>query len=465
MRVPSLPRSHLAQIFLYLFTLFFLSPSCFVSAQTLKITSNPPGADVQLNGVPAGTTPLEKKYPGGYFHRTKTAFGERLPYAVIARVSLQGYVTHEIALTEGPMDWVDLHGRNHGRYWLFKSDHFHVDLETVRSTFTGSVSAATALQPAKLRPQLSLEELTRQTKPAVVCLKSLSASGSGFFVTETGVIATNAHVARGDSNLLALLADGTQLQANVVYIDENLDLALVKAASPAPDFRFPYLPLADASLVQQGESVLAIGNPGDAMLFSVTKGIVSAVGPFPAAGPGTWIQTDAPINPGNSGGPLLNTRGEVIGLNTLKLIKKNVTDIGFALSAADLLQVLSHFYPDLAPTPKENQPSAPPSTPAKDSRIDQVANPPVSVPLKPSAPSEPPTPPTSPVVGSGSLTITSDLASSQISVDTKPLGSSPAYVELPAGYHYVLVTCPGQADYAKKIYVPASSKLTVKGCS
>ncbi len=76
-----------------------------------------------------------------------------------------------------------------------------------------------------------------------------------------------------------------------------------QALSPA---NLPALPLAEASATHQGESVVAIGNPGDATLFSVTKGIVSAVGPFPAAGPGTWIQTDAPINPGNSGGPLVN---------------------------------------------------------------------------------------------------------------------------------------------------------------
>jgi serine protease Do len=82
-----------------------------------------------------------------------------------------------------------------------------------------------------------------------------------------------------------------------------------------------------------------------AMLFSVTKGIVSAVGRFDAAGPGFWIQTDAPINPGNSGGPLLNSRGEVICLNSPKLIKKNVNGIGFALSASDLLAVLHRFYP------------------------------------------------------------------------------------------------------------------------
>jgi hypothetical protein len=153
---------------------------------------------VELDGVPAGTTPLEKNFPGGYFHRTKTTIGQRLEHPMIARVSLQGFVVHEIALTEGPMDWIDLHVRHHGQYWLFKSDHFQVNLETIAGTFTGAVSAASAVQPAALRPELSLEQLVERTKPAVVCLKALNGSGSGFFITETGIIATNAHVARGD---------------------------------------------------------------------------------------------------------------------------------------------------------------------------------------------------------------------------------------------------------------------------
>ena len=121
------------------------------AAQALNITSNPPGATVELDGVPAGTTALEKNFPGD-FHRTKTAVGQRLEHPMIARVTLPGFVVHEIALTEGPMDWIDLHGRHHGQYWLFKSDHFEVNLETIAGTFTGAVSAASAVQPAALRP-------------------------------------------------------------------------------------------------------------------------------------------------------------------------------------------------------------------------------------------------------------------------------------------------------------------------
>jgi S1-C subfamily serine protease len=421
------------------------------SAQSLKITSNPPGASVELDGIPAGATPFEKHFPGGYFHRTRTALGHRLEHPMVARVSLPGFVTHEIALTEGPMDWIDFHGRHHGQYWLFKSDHFHVDLETVASTFTGAVSAALPAQPAALQPELSLEELVRRTKPAVVCLKALNGSGSGFFITETGVIATNAHVARGDSSLLALLPSGLQLQATVVYIDPDLDLALVKVAPPSSDFVFPHLALADASLVRQGESVLVIGNPGDAMLFSVTKGIVSAVGRFPAAGPGTWIQTDAPINPGNSGGPLVNARGEVIGLNTLKVIRKNVTGIGFALSSSDLLALLRRFYPGLAPRVV--------ATAAKSSEAISVSEePPVET---SSVPSEP-TAATSPSDGFGVITITSDPDAAEIYIDGKFHGNTPATLKLTAGSHNVVLKYPGFPDYARTLDLPKASKLTLK---
>ena len=126
------------------------------------------------------------------------------------------------------------------------------------------------------------------------------------------------HTLRGTSSFMAVLPGGVQLEAKVVYIDAALDIALAKVDAPSANFVSPHLPLADGASVQQGKSVLAIGNPGDAMLFSVTKGIVSAVGKFASAGPGTWIQTDAPINPGNSGGPLLNSRGEVIGMEHTK---------------------------------------------------------------------------------------------------------------------------------------------------
>jgi hypothetical protein len=125
-------------------------------ADTLKINSNPPGAHVELDGVAVGVTPFQKDFPGGYFHRTHTAIGERLEHAMVARLSFPGYATRELSLTEGPMNWVDLHGRNHGEYWLFKTSEFRVDLDPVAATFTGSVSTPARAQPAAFTPELSL---------------------------------------------------------------------------------------------------------------------------------------------------------------------------------------------------------------------------------------------------------------------------------------------------------------------
>ena len=304
--------------------LFLSAPR--VSAEKLTIISTPPGATVEINGIVVGTTPFEKDYPGGYFHRTSTAVGSRLEHPLVARLNLTGYATKEIPLTEGPVEWIALNGRKHGEYFLFKTKRFDVQLDSIAQTITGEVSGTKAAASIA-RPQLGLEEIVSRVKPAFLHLKGSDRSGTGFFVTDTGLIATSAHVARGEGALLAKMPSGAQLEAKVVFLDADLDVALLKVEGE----NFPALGLADANATHQGEGVVAIGKPGDAMLFSVTKGIVSAVGKFPTAGPGTWIQTDEPINPGNSGGPLLNMYGEVVGINTLKLVKKNTNGIGFAL--------------------------------------------------------------------------------------------------------------------------------------
>ena len=409
-------------------------------ADKLVITSAPSGAAVQINGVFVGHTPYQKNVPGGYLHKTKTSLGSRLEHSMTARLTLKGYAAKEILLTEGPMSWVSLKGHNYGGYWLLKTDHFHVELQSASQTFTGGIeSAAAASSTAEPHPELSLEELVSHTKPAVVYLNSLTKSGTGFFVTETGVIATNAHLARGEEALLATLPNGTQLEAKIVYVDPDLDIALAKT----PGQNFPHLVLAEAAAVRQGESVVAIGNPGDAMLFSVTKGIVSAVGRFEAAGPGTWIQTDAPINPGNSGGPLLNARGEVIGINSQKLVKKNVTGIGFALSASDLLDVLHRFYPP-APAPGESSANFHPSKlPQRSSLV--------------SAASTPQTP-----NGFGVTEITSDPDGAEIFLDETFVGTTPATLRIAEGQHTLALKSANHADWNRPITILKDSTVTVK---
>ena len=422
-------------VFLFLFALSVCLCSPFARADTLKITSTPPGATVEINGVAVGTTPYEEEVPGGYFHKTKTALGRRLQNPMAARISLAGYTTKEIQMTEGPMNWVSLKGHSHGEYWLLKLKHFHVELDPISKVFTGNIVAdlpKAADQPpdADPAPEPPIEDVIAQAKPAVVRLKGLGKSGSGFFVTDKGVIATNAHLARGEGSLLAILQGGQQLAANIIHIDPDRDIALVKVEGD----EFPYLSLGAASNVRQGETVIAIGNPGDAMPFAVTKGIVSAVGKFSAAGPGIWIQTDATINPGNSGGPLLNTRGQVIGINTLKLEKRNVSGIGFAISASDLLAVLLKYYPDPLSPGKQLLSSADSPAGAKSSPPGQEF---------------------------GTIEL-SEPKAAEVYVDGKFAGDIPWSSPLAAGKDYLIVVkAPGRADWSKRIYVFAGVHTTL----
>lgn len=422
----------------------FLCPAR-ARAEKLRITSNPSGATVEINGVDMGTTPFEREYPGGYFHRTRTSFGARLEHPMVARISLAGYTTKELTLTEGPMNWVSLNGRSHGDYWLLKSEHFQVELQPISEIFTGAVTADISGTKAALRPALSFEEVVRQTKPAIVYLKGSDKAGSGFFVTGTGVIVTNAHLARGEDSLLATLSSGEHLEARVVYIDAELDVALAKV-DVTNKIDFPHLTLISADGVRQGEAVLAIGNPGDAMLFSATKGIVSAVGRFSNAGPGTWVQTDAPINPGNSGGPLLNLRGEVVGINTLKVIRKNVHGIGFALSSSDVLEVLHRFYPEVSAREPQSA-----STVERAASVEETsAN---------ESQSE-----SSPVIpdGVGTIIISSMPDGAEIFVDDKFHGNTPATLKIPAGSHVILLKFPKHADWKRTLEVLKSSKVTLR---
>ena len=121
-------------------------------AEKLRITSTPPGAKVEINGVAVGTTPFEKDYPGGYFHKTKTAVGSHLGHALVARLSFDGYSIKEIVLTEGPAEWISLKGRNYGNNFLFKTNHFDVRLDSIIAIFTGGISTHPPAGAANLSP-------------------------------------------------------------------------------------------------------------------------------------------------------------------------------------------------------------------------------------------------------------------------------------------------------------------------
>lgn len=166
----------------------------------------------------------------------------------------------------------------------------------------------------------------------------LAGVGSGFLIDRNGTILTNYHVVNGAQKITVTLSDGKSYEAKVVGTDEKTDIAVIKIDAGN---NLPAVTLGNSDQLEVGEWVLAIGNPFG-LDHTVTAGIVSAKGRQIGAGPyDNFIQTDASINPGNSGGPLLNMRGEVVGINTAIFSQSGGNiGIGFAIPTNLVKEVL-----------------------------------------------------------------------------------------------------------------------------
>jgi len=150
--------------------------------------------------------------------------------------------------------------------------------------------------------------------------------GSGFIIDKSGYIVTNNHVVEGADKIKVVLKDDSEYNAEIVGSDPVTDIALIKVDAKG---NLPTVPMGSSDNLKVGEWVAAIGSPFG-LEHTVTAGIVSAKGRVIGSGPyDDFIQTDASINPGNSGGPLINMRGEIVGINTM--IIAGGTGIGFAI--------------------------------------------------------------------------------------------------------------------------------------
>jgi len=412
-------------VFLTFFALLYLAqtPRC-AAKDYLTITSQPPGATVELDGVVVGKTPYSVEIPGGYLHGSKTIYGKLLRHQVHLRLSLAGYLSKELDLANGPTAWVALNGTNHGNYWILKTDTFNFTLEKAATSFAGTVQATLSNSSlVTMGPSLSTEDVVRRANPAVLYLSGSDGTGSGFLISDTGVAVTNAHVARNQGSLTATTANGQSFQAKVVYVDPTLDIALLKLEGGG----FPQLRLAATQTVQPGSTVIAIGTPSRGCQNSVSKGIVSGIGSMKSE-PGLWIQTDAAINPGNSGGPLLNSTGEVVGITTQKQFLSGdgrpLQSIGFALSSSDLLTVVHRFFPNVTQI-----------------QVNQEQH-----------------------LGKGHLSIVSDIEGADVYIDGKLVGETPATFTLSNGVHKVEVKDQNGQSWQRDLEVLDDSdvKLTAK---
>ncbi|XP_060691127.1 serine protease HTRA2, mitochondrial-like [Hemiscyllium ocellatum] len=211
------------------------------------------------------------------------------------------------------------------------------------------VQAARPVPPDSPRFRFNfIADVVEKTGPAVVYIEILGrhpfsgrempiSNGSGFAVTEDGLIVTNAHVVANKRRVRVKLANGEMYEASVQAIDQVADIATIKINPKAP---LPTLPLGVSSEVRHGEFVVAMGSPF-ALQNTITSGIVSSVQRGSqelgmAHSDMEYIQTDASIDFGNSGGPLVNLDGEVIGINTMKV----TAGISFAIPSDRLRQFL-----------------------------------------------------------------------------------------------------------------------------
>ena len=196
---------------------------------------------------------------------------------------------------------------------------------------------------------LTTAEAFEKIKPAVVTIsvtaiesygygffnqsQEVEGIGSGFIIDEEGYIVTNYHVIENSTSVSVLLSTGEEVGATVVNFDSDKDLAVLKLNDGV---EVPgYVELGDSDSVSVGEDVLAVGTPlSTEYAQTCTKGIVSSQSREITLADGSTmeaIQTDTAINPGNSGGPLVNLKGQVIGINSMKLVEDEVEGMGFAI--------------------------------------------------------------------------------------------------------------------------------------
>ncbi|MBN1367964.1 MAG: trypsin-like peptidase domain-containing protein [Dehalococcoidales bacterium] len=209
-----------------------------------------------------------------------------------------------------------------------ENSKFESDLILLQECFNASKNAVIKIQPSVVKVELS------------------NNNGSGVIISNEGYLITNYHVIKTGGSMIISTVEGNKYEAELINIDEQLDLALLKIISDKTDFiKATFSPIKNVIV---GQDVLAVGYPHSYTLLgpaTFSKGIVSA---FQNKDSKLWIQTDAAINRGNSGGPLINLQGDVIGINTSVLVDEylgeGVTCLNFAIPSDDVINFIDKAY-------------------------------------------------------------------------------------------------------------------------
>jgi len=206
------------------------------------------------------------------------------------------------------------------------------DIQSKINILTTSISSITSVQSdfqeelgeIKASASADFSDIIDREIQGVVTIKTDISQGTGFIVTDDGFVVTNHHVVNGATAASIFTYDTQAHSVLLVGADATMDIAVLKIEG-----NFQSLDLGDSDEVKIGEKVIAIGNPLG-LAFTATEGIISAKERLGTNNLPYYFQTDVSLNPGNSGGPLINTEGEVIGINNFKI--SGAESLGFALA-------------------------------------------------------------------------------------------------------------------------------------
>ena len=221
------------------------------------------------------------------------------------------------------------------------------------SSYAGRSSyELTAVENDTAKPILSVEDIAKRVGPSIVGIscttttrtyfgtQTAQSSGSGIIIDNSGNIVTNHHVISGASKIRVKLTSGNEYEATVVGSDERTDIAVIKINASE---ELHIATIGNSDEVEVGSLAVAIGNPLASELFgTVTAGVISGVNRSMTVGQREMnlIQTDAAISPGNSGGALINKYGEVIGINSVKLVDDAAEGLGFAIPMNEAVPII-----------------------------------------------------------------------------------------------------------------------------
>lgn len=179
----------------------------------------------------------------------------------------------------------------------------------------------------------NITDMLKETSSSVVAVETEKKFGSGVFISDNGYNITNYHVIEGEKTVFVRIDKEKKINAEIIKSNKDFDLVILKVDVNSKGLS------CNKSSTNLGEDVYAIGTPLDKKLQqSISKGIISGYREFNGV---NFIQIDTNINSGNSGGPLLNSNGEIIGINTLKTIGENVSGIGFSIPSSLVLKMLN----------------------------------------------------------------------------------------------------------------------------